>query len=178
MDKQEAMLKLRESSWSYEDNSFKLVHIIDFDKAQEIVSKIYESRKGVIPRYVAEWIEVCRAKNFSLRFAMKHINLPDKVHKWLLETGPDGRTFPNQDIFARAWLDGYEVEKEKLYTVEIPNANEDEYVIVLERERGKIRINKSWTTSPIWKMEYSKRLTEEEIKEDFEWAWQFREEVD
>lgn len=122
MNKQEAMLKLRESSWSYEDNSFKLVRIIDFDKAQEIVSKIYESRKVVISRYVAEWIKECKSKYYSLRHAMKYGNLPDKVNKWLLETFPYGYPFRNQDIFASAWLNGYEVEGEVLYTVSIAGA--------------------------------------------------------
>lgn len=122
MNKQEAILKLKESSWSYEDNMSRLVRVVDFDKAQEIFSQIYESKKVVIPRYISEWFEECKVKRFPLRSAMTHVSLPDKVNKWLLETCPDGRTFPNQDIFARAWLEGYEVEEEQLYTVMIAGA--------------------------------------------------------
>ena len=31
----------------------------------------------------------------------------------------------NQDLFARAWLDGYEVEKEKRYLVKVKGVNEE-----------------------------------------------------
>ena len=87
----------------------------------------------------------------------------------------------NQETFARAWLDGFEVEKEKLYTVEIPSPNRTtEPTIYLSRdERGKIFLT-SWFlhVSQNWKKHPHSHLTESEIKQDFEWAWQFAEEVE
>lgn len=143
------------------------------------MSKVQEA-KVTVPRYISTWINHCKAKGLSLAeaFALKSCirenlfrDFPEDIDKciyWMKK---------HQDIFARAWLDGYEVEEEQLYTVEIPNPNAYGYVIVLEREKGKVQINKSWSESPIWKMDYSKRLTEEEIKKDFPWAWEYREEV-
>lgn len=63
-----------------------------------------------------------------------------------------------------------EVEKEKLYTVEIPDPNVDEYNIVLGRKEGKVQIKQ--TLSATWRMNCSNQLNESEIRKDFEWAWQ------
>lgn len=79
-----------------------------------------KSNKVVIPQFVAEWVEKCKTfKNFavSLSFALQPSvweanRLSDKCIEWLTDA-------ENQDIFARAWLDGYEVEKEKLYTARL-----------------------------------------------------------
>ena len=79
-----------------------------------------EQTKVKVPEFVAEWIRKCKTfKHFvvSLSFALQPIvweknNLSDKCIEWLMDAD-------NQDLFARAWLDGYEVEKEKRYTVKI-----------------------------------------------------------
>lgn len=77
-----------------------------------------KSNKVVIPQFVAEWIETCKKIGdfyVSLGFALspaiwKENNLSDECVGWLFEAD-------NQDIFARAWLDGYDVEQEKRYVV-------------------------------------------------------------
>lgn len=79
-----------------------------------------KSNKVVIPQFVAEWIKKCKTfKNFavSLSFALQPSvweanRLSDECIEWLTDA-------ENQDIFARAWLDGYEVEKERRYFVKI-----------------------------------------------------------
>lgn len=181
MDKQEAMeVVLNHKVYIMGQSQFN--RYIPFEIVEHIIEKLdtQEVQNVVIPRYVSTWISHCKAKGLSV---VEVFGLKSSTRKNLFKDFPEDIdkciywAEKHQDIFIRAWLDGYEVEKEKLYTVEIPNANEDEYVIVLERERGKIRINKSWETSPIWKMGYSKRLTEEEIKKDFAWAWEFAEPV-
>lgn len=74
-----------------------------------------KSNKVVIPQFVADWIEVCKEHlTTSLYTAMnpnfiKENNQSFDLILWIKKTS-------NQDIFARAWLDGYEVEEEKLYT--------------------------------------------------------------
>lgn len=71
---------------------------------------------------------------------------------------------------------GYEVEKEKLYTVELPNPNRTDVSLVLGvYNDGKVAIFAVCTDS--WKYEKRYKLTEAEIKKDFDWAWQFAEEV-
>ncbi|WP_153057416.1 DUF1642 domain-containing protein, partial [Streptococcus suis] len=84
----------------------------------------------------------------------------------------------NQETFALAWLFGYEIEQEKLYTVELPNPNNigTEVHILMMNGFKQVVIKKELGND--WKKKKGFQLTEEEIKKDFEWAWQFREEVD
>ena len=84
----------------------------------------------------------------------------------------------NTEKFMRAWLDGYEVEKEKLYTVEIPNPNiigNEVYVLMKNGFKQVVMVKKFGVD---WKKERGFQLTEAEIKKDFEWAWQWAKEVE
>ena len=73
-----------------------------------------ELNKPVIPQFVADWIEVCKEHlTSSLYLAMtpsflKSNNQGIELILWIKK---------NEETFARAWLDGYEIEKEKRYTV-------------------------------------------------------------
>ena len=83
-----------------------------------------KSNKVVIPQFVAEWIEYCKFTHVDLQHALvvgdvyfyNYANQKDfsKLKEFL-------ETENNQDIFARAWLDGYDVEQEKQYKVKIPS---------------------------------------------------------
>lgn len=122
---------------------------------------ILHHEKPVIPQFVAKWLEDCKEKKQSLYSALQDC---DSVNNWLDIEG-------NEELFARAWLDGYEVEQEKLYTVEIPDPNADSYSIALGRKEGKVCIRQF--VSQTWQMNCSNQLTEAEIKQDFDWAWQW-----
>lgn len=77
-----------------------------------------ELNKPVVPQFVADWIEKCKtvkAFAISLSFALHprvwEVNgLSDETIEWLMAA-------ENQDLFARAWLDGYTVEEEHKYNV-------------------------------------------------------------
>ena len=81
-----------------------------------------EREKVKVPQFVADWIRKCKTfKPFavSLSFALQPSvweanRLSNECINWLLDAN-------NQDLFARAWLDGYEVEKEKRYVVTLKN---------------------------------------------------------
>ena len=81
----------------------------------ELVKQLDEPEKVKIPQFVADWIEECK-KELSLREAMLQANVSIEINDWLVELDENG-DFLNQYIFARAWFDGYEVEKEPKYTV-------------------------------------------------------------
>ncbi|MBX9096396.1 DUF1642 domain-containing protein [Streptococcus gordonii] len=75
-----------------------------------------ELNKPVVPEYIAEWIDACK-ENLAIGLYtalnpdfMKQYNKSDELIAWV-------RKHKNQEVFARAWLDGYEVEKEKRYSV-------------------------------------------------------------
>ncbi|MGE3018393.1 DUF1642 domain-containing protein [Streptococcus pyogenes] len=75
-----------------------------------------ELNKPVIPQFVADWIELCKKSTRSLRGAMHYAKGTD-VERWLIPSD-------NQETFARAWLDGYEVEEDKRYAVKLKNTND------------------------------------------------------
>ena len=93
-----------------------------WEDVKEIFEQLDEPQKVKIPQCVADWIEKCKTfKHFvvSLSFALQPIvweenNLSGKCIGWLMDAN-------NQNTFARAWLDGYEVEEEKRYEVILCN---------------------------------------------------------
>ena len=126
--------------------------------------------KPVLPQFIADWLEVCK-ENLSLSLAssmnnvvMRTNNQPDKTIRWIAK---------NSETFAKAWIYGYEVEKEKLYTVEIPNPDYPDKgkFVLCKNKSGKVFIK--WTCLDDWKFLEEFQLTEEEVKEKFNWAWQF-----
>ncbi|WP_421434095.1 DUF1642 domain-containing protein [Streptococcus suis] len=76
---------------------------------RNIIRKLHEPQKVVIPKFIADKIEYCKtAEGYGLFHAMDYCYQYKDSADWLE---------CNEDTFARAWLDGYEVEKEQLYTV-------------------------------------------------------------
>lgn len=79
------------------------------------VEGLIEREKVTVPQFVADWIEECKENNIiSLSGAFEYAK--GEVEIWL-------SSWENQETFARAWLDGYEVEKEKRYRVKVKGMN-------------------------------------------------------
>ena len=95
------------------------IHITD-----DIVDK--SKIKVTIPQSIADWIRKCKTfKSFavSLSFALQPSvweanGLSDECINWLMDAN-------NQELFARAWLDGYTAEKEKRYRVRLKGLDKD-----------------------------------------------------
>ncbi|HEL1839715.1 TPA: DUF1642 domain-containing protein [Streptococcus suis] len=146
-----------------------------------IISQIDQPHKVVVPKFVAEWIEGCKRSGWHLQKALYRLDDDWKVGNWAYDDNDD--LIPEKvDMIALAWLFGFEIEQEKLYTVEIPDPNRPDIATFLYKENGKVFIGTDIFLDEVpnykWKNEPENQLTESEIKEDFEWAWQFREEVD
>lgn len=78
-----------------------------------------EREKVIVPQFVADWIEECKNDDFHLFGAMEEMSLHQKkMDYWFREDD-------NMELFARAWLDGYEVEKEKRYYIRLKNVDEN-----------------------------------------------------
>ncbi|HFI0122464.1 TPA: DUF1642 domain-containing protein [Streptococcus suis] len=136
------------------------VDYVPLEVVVNTIDQIHEPQKVVVPKFVAEWIEAVKSVDWSLKYALT--NTSDEVHVWIVDKD-------NQETFARAWLDGYEVEQEQLYTVEIPDPNSRyTYRFLSKNDRG-VFIDGS--CDDCWKDYDSNHLTEAEIKQDFEWAW-------
>ena len=87
-------------------------------------SLLHLREKVVIPEFMADWIFKAQlVDRFNLRTAIKNVTIDlyskesKKVKEWL----DNDR---NQEIFARAWLDGYTIEEEKRYRVKLKTLND------------------------------------------------------
>ena len=83
----------------------------------ELIKLLNEPHPVKVSQFVADWIEYCK-RGLSIRQAISQVHVGIEVDDWLMEVDADG-VFVNQETFARAWLDGYEVEKEKRYVVKV-----------------------------------------------------------
>ncbi|WP_259293818.1 MULTISPECIES: DUF1642 domain-containing protein [Streptococcus] len=125
----------------------------------------WEPEKPVVPQFIDTWIQGAKYNGFDLYEAMTD-ETPDKTTTWIV---------CNPETFAKAWIYGYEVEKEKLYTVEIPNPHGLGHTVLVKDMYGNIFITHVMNSD--WRKSKVSQLTEAEIKKDFDWAWQFKEEV-
>ncbi|WP_438830833.1 DUF1642 domain-containing protein [Streptococcus pluranimalium] len=163
------------------------VDMVIKNQVLDIINQIDEQQKPKVPQVAVEFYERYKDDNLDLgewfsdfysNEAMEDFPRMEELAEWL--HGNDNET-NRQREFALATLvtlgiDAVEVEKEKLYTVEIPNPNTDAVTcLARDEETGKIVIDCLWEMDEVkngWKLDNDCHLTESEIKEDFEWAWQ------
>ena len=112
MNKQELIEKYEKLEGVCKDPGAEIARLIFLEDLKELD----ETQEVEIPIFVADWIEVCKEYlTSSLYLAMtpsflKANNQGIELTIWIKK---------NEETFARAWLDGYEVEKEKRYTVKM-----------------------------------------------------------
>ena len=162
MNKQEAIEKLESRAFDIEDTDL----VVGLRFAQNTIKQIDEPKKAVVPQYIDTWIQGAEYNGFDLYEAMTD-ETPDKVSTWIV---------CNPETFAKAWLYGYKVEKEKLYTVEIPNPHGLGHTVLVKDMYGNIFITRVMNSD--WRKSKVNQLTEAEIKKDFDWALQFAEKVE
>lgn len=85
-----------------------------------------ELNKPVIPQFVADWIKYCKNTNLTMTRAL----IVDEVDFYNYANQKDEsrlidffRVGKNQEIFARAWLDGYTIKEER-YLVKMKGLRE------------------------------------------------------
>lgn len=83
---------------------------VKIDFMIKLVSELDEPQKPVVPQFVADWLEKCKNEEKSLLKSLLYT--PQGVNSWV-------ESSENQETFARAWILGYTVEKEKLYQVRL-----------------------------------------------------------
>ena len=141
MDKKELFEKIESLPSNTSITTFR--PYVDKKIVLGLISQLDEPQKVKIPSVVAHWIGYAKGWNKGLYYALS--NASDEVLEWLCVD-----KLKRQEIFARAWLDGYEVEKEKRYLVRIIGINnynsylnyhkrEDEWTIESEMETNAIR---------------------------------------
>ncbi|MCH1618511.1 DUF1642 domain-containing protein [Streptococcus gallolyticus] len=143
MNKQEAIELVKNTSYSVPiDSSMRYIRE---ETAIKIINCIDEPKKAVVPQYIDTWIQGAEYNGFDLYEAMTD-ETPDKTSTWIV---------CNPETFAKAWIYGYEVEKEKLYTVKFSNEDFGKFYIGIFKAVNKFGISslplndddvKSWFT--------------------------------
>ncbi|EMF0108772.1 DUF1642 domain-containing protein [Enterococcus hirae] len=111
-----------------------------------VMKKLDEPQKPVVPKFVSEYLNYCMANELTLReaFLAGKFQLPEYLHEavdWL-----EGSM--NQNIFAQAWLFGYEVEKEPLWAIKNADGN---YLTKCDLW-GKAGVNYSFECNPSYRL--------------------------
>lgn len=132
-----------------------------------------------IPQFMLDWVDDSRERYYEFDEWFDPDNQPMKVYKWL-----NCKNKRQADLNALALVtlivngpDAVTVEKKKLYTVEIPNPHakgHNKIYLCKDGNTGKVYLCKG-NFNP--KKNKNLRLTEAEIRNDFDWAWQFAKEV-
>lgn len=81
-----------------------------------LIRQLDEPQKPVIPQFVAQYIKEAKECSWDLQDLLKYIDEEDskELQRWFYHEC-------NQEMLAKAWIFGYEVEKEKKYRVVMPN---------------------------------------------------------
>ena len=107
MKKQELFKKVKEIG-IYGLNIFgTVVEGIPTETAIKLIKQLDEPQKPVVPQFVADFISEQKKQGHTLSYSID-ASMSDRVAEWY---------WGNSELFARAWLDGYEIEKERRYTV-------------------------------------------------------------
>ena len=109
MNKQELIKKYEE----YENGLFDIGARAACQLFLKDLEQLDEPEKVKVPQCVVDWIEEARktCKDVVDFFDFDFTN--EEVGKWFMQERPF-------DLVARAWLDGYEVDKEKRYRISMP----------------------------------------------------------
>ncbi|HEO5629419.1 TPA: DUF1642 domain-containing protein [Streptococcus agalactiae] len=127
-----------------------------------------------VPRFVADWYEKHK-DSLECDLYLYHMSIYDEevekddFYYWMQTSKNPVYTLINMHQF------GYTIEKEKLYTVEIPNPNSD-LKIILVKVNKKLKLIEAYEDQ-LEEYKNIRNVTESEIRKDFDWAWQFRKEV-
>lgn len=133
------------------DDVLKLVGQLDEPQKIELPKmEIVKSQKPIVPQFVADFITEQKKQVYTLSESID-ANMSDRVAEWYWD---------NSELFARAWLDGYEVEKEKRYIVKMKGMDKGFTILKLDKIRG------SWYLGEGTEYSYTKTAhTRKELEE-------------
>ena len=127
------------------------------------IEEFDEQPKVTVPQFVAVWIKECK-RNATLTDCLKgkyEISIGRKLasedfQNWVVDN-------KNDELTAKAWMFGYEVEKEPLYQIELPGTSWGAYLT--KADNGDLVIFQNTTSGSTF--------TESEIKSIDERYWAF-----
>lgn len=138
------------------ENKSQIINCIDVNEIIKKIEQLDEPQKITIPQVVADWIEWTKKDGLDLQDAMNLISGEEneKLLRWFYHEN-------KQETFARAWLDGYEVEEEKRYYVRFKGMESGDFNYL-----NFIKFQHAWVLSSIkldkkFRTEHTKKQLEE-----------------
>lgn len=115
MNKQELIERIEGEKFIKNSSDFEIGYNLASNTILRYIKQLDEQKKPVVPQFIADWIEKCKAKEKSLLNALLYT--PEGVNGWVDD--PD-----NQETFALAWIFGYKDEEEKLFKVRLKGTSQ------------------------------------------------------
>lgn len=159
MNKQELIEKYEKLEGVCKDPGAEIARLIFLEDLRELD----EPQKVTVPQFVADYIKDAKYYEWDLDDAFDHIaeeSEESEIYEWFYTLG-------NIDVFARAWLDGYEVEKEKRYLVKIIGITNYNSYLNYHKGENKWTIESSAETDTI----RTKHTRKELEKSGFGWVF-------
>ncbi|PCD91547.1 DUF1642 domain-containing protein [Enterococcus gallinarum] len=136
-------------------------------KILEVIKQLDVQAKETVPKFVADWIKQCKENaaladclNGYYQISNGQVIESEDFQNWVVDN-------ENDELTAKAWIFGYEVEKELLYKVIIDH----KYLVQLFSGRTDARLVE-FEELTMWS-ESAYKLTEETIKAIDERYWAF-----
>lgn len=131
--------------------------------AINLIEQLDEQPKVTVPKFVATWINQCKEKatladclDGYYEISNGEVVSSEDFQNWVADN-------ENDELTAKAWIFGYEVEKEPLYQIELPGTSWGAYLT--KADNGDLVIFQNTTSGSTF--------TESEIKAIDERYWAF-----
>lgn len=132
-------------------------------KILEVIKQLDVQAKETVPKFVADWIKQCKENaaladclNGYYQISNGQVIESEDFQNWVVDN-------ENDELTAKAWMFGYEVEKEPLYQIELPGTSWGAYLT--KADNGDLVIFQNTTSGSTF--------TESEIKAIDERYWAF-----
>lgn len=159
MNKQELIKKYKrlEGVWNAEGAEIaRRIFLLD-------LYQLDEPEKVKVPQFVADVIEGAREQSAELEDAFEYARdaaFRGEMSGWFMK-------LENRNTFARAWLDGYEVEKEPKYIVKMKRMHKDCAVLKKNKDGGYWYLSDTYPYSSTVNFHTRKELEEAGFGEVF-----------
>lgn len=115
----------------------ELGHIYSYQGAKNLIreyEKLNKPEKVKVPQFVADFITKQKKLGYTLSYSID-ASMSDIVAEWYWD---------NSELFALAWIFGYEVEEEKRYLVKMPKANFNGNIQILSFKNNSFFWSSNW----------------------------------
>nr|DAF46817.1 MAG TPA: Protein of unknown function (DUF1642) [Siphoviridae sp. ctBrh2] len=164
MNKQELINSVKAwGAWCTDHNTGEKDRYVKIDKVRELIEQLDEKQKVTVPKFAADWIERCKEKatladclDGYYEISNGEVVSSEDFQNWVVDN-------ENDELTAKAWMFGYEVEKEPLYQIQFPGTSWGAYLT--KADNGDLVIFQNTTSGSAF--------TESEIKAIDERYWAF-----